>query len=339
MEYEFFAGSYGKTGEEGIIKFRMDVDKKMFTKVYSYKEILNPSYLAFNADKTVLYAVSEETPVGAVHALAAGEAGLSPLGALSTEGADPCHVSLDHSGRVMFVDNYTSGSLAVYSVDNRSLPERLTEVIRHEGRSVHPSRQAAPHVHYTKEHDGKIFVADLGLDQVFLYDVDRTRARLRDTGVRLFLPAGAGPRHLEFSRRNPGVLYVICELSNQIAVFFKEENGYILKQLAATLPEDYAGESTASAVKMQGDLLFAGNRGHDSIAVFKVLEDGRLKRTQIVPSGGRTPRDFTIFDNYMVVANQDSGCLSVLEINWEEASLKPEGMSTEMSAPSCIRKV
>lgn len=338
MEYEFFVGSYGKTGEEGIVKFRMDTDRKTLNKLYGYKEIENPSYLAFNREKTILYAVSEQTPVGAVHALEVCGSGLKPLSALSTEGADPCHVTLDESGRVLFVGNYTSGSLAVYQMDGQAVPERLSEVIRHQGNGVHPSRQSAAHIHYTKEQDGRVFVADLGMDRVFLYDLDVQKAELHDTGERIVLPAGAGPRHLEFNRDHPEILYVICELSSQIAVFSEEDRGYVLKQLIGTLPDDFAGESTAAAVKMQDHLLFAGNRGHDSIAVFRVLDDGTLERTQIVDSGGKTPRDFSIFGDYLAAANQDSGLITVFKIGWENGTLEDAGMSAETVAPACIRK-
>lgn len=338
MIYEFFSGSYGKEAEEGIVKFRMDTETGNIEKVFTFRGIENPSYLGFNASKTILYAVQEKVPAGQIHALRVAGDRLVPLASLSTEGADPCHVSLDETGKVLFVDNYTSGSLAVFQVGENGDLERMTQLIVHEGKGAHPIRQGAPHVHYTKEHDGQAFVVDLGLDQIFLYDVDPQSGLLSDTGKRIHLPAGMGPRHIEFHRSLPGILYVICELGNQVAVFQEEGKDYVLKQMIGTLPDDFTGESTAAAVKQQGNLLFASNRGHDSIAVYRILPDGLLERTDIAPTGGRTPRDFTLFGDYMVVANQDSDNITVLQVDWETGRLLQTGMEAETVRPSCIRK-
>ena len=337
MIYEFYSGSYGKAEEEGIVKFRMDTEKQTITKLYGYRGIPNPSYLAFNPSKTILYAVQEEVPVGAVHALKVTDTGLVPLRKLSTEGADPCHVSLDGTGKLMFVDNYTSGSLAVFAMGADETPERLSRLMIHTGRSVHPTRQTAAHVHYTKEHGGKAFAADLGMDQVFIYDADPENGSLTDTGKRLSFPAGAGPRHLEFSRIHPGVLYVICELQNLVTVWREENGSFRLEQSLGTLPEEFKGESTAAAIKMQGDLMFASNRGHDSIAVYRAGKDGRLTLLSITPTGGKTPRDFTIFGDHIVIANQGSDSITVLKIDRETGNLEPTGMYAETVRPSCIR--
>lgn len=336
--YEFFSGSYGKAGEDGIILFRFDPEAGLLEKICAYQGVENPSYLAFNAKKTMLYAVSEQVPEGGIAVFLAEGRELFPVKTLSTKGADPCHVTLDSSERVLFADNYTSGSLAVFRLDAGGIPEELSELVIHEGSGPHPFRQTNPHIHYTKEHQGKIYTVDLGLDQVFIYELDQEKGMLTDTGERIALPPGSGPRHLEFHREKPDVLYVVCELGSQAAVFLRENGKWALKQLLSTLPEDFHGENTASALKMQGNLLFAGNRGHDSIAVFKADKDGMLTLSDIAPSGGRTPRDFTVFGEYLVVANQDSDRISVLKIDWQAGTLSFAGIGAEAVKPSCIRK-
>lgn len=338
MIYEFFSGSYGKVGEEGIVRFRMDTEKETIEKVYSYDGILNPSYLAFNPKKTILYTVQEEVPTGKIHALGLSEGGLTHLRELSTEGADPCHVSMDGQGRLMFADNYTSGSLAVFRMGEDELPEEMCDFIQHEGCGINPVRQEGPHVHYTKEHNGQAFVDDLGLDQVFIYDIDFETGKFHDSGKRLSFPAGAGPRHIEFHRKNPDIIYVICELANTVEVFRKQGEEYVSVQTLSTLPEGYEGETTAAAIKMQDGLLFASNRGHDSIAVYHVEDDGLLTLTDIVKTGGRTPRDFTLFGDYCVIANQDSDSITVLKVDWEKGTMEPTKMAAETVKPSCIRK-
>lgn len=338
MKYEFFSGSYAKAGEEGIVRFLLDPENKRLEKKAAYCQIKNPSYLGFNRDKTILYAVQEEVPEGKIHALRVAQSGLESLGSLSTKGADPCHVSLDASGRLAFADNYTSGSLAVFHLREDGKPETLSQLVVHEGKGPHPIRQMSAHIHYTKEQDKLVYTVDLGQDEIFIYRIGENGTCLEDTNERIKLPKGSGPRHLEFHRTMPGILYVICELANEIAVFEKQEQEYILKQRISTLPAGFQGESTASAIKMQGSYLFAGNRGDDSIAVYHILSDGCLKLSQIAKTGGRTPRDFTLFGDYVVTANQDSDLITVLHMDWEKGTLEPTGITAHAVRPSCIRK-
>lgn len=337
MKYYFYSGSYADRTEDGIVRFCMDTERERIEKVSVHKGILNPSYLAFDSRKEIMYAVQEEVPVGAVHALKVEEDGtLTELDKCSTEGADPCHVLADSTETFLFTANYTSGSLAVFELDENKVPKSLLQLIEHEGRSVHPTRQQSAHVHYAKEHEGKLYLADLGMDRVIVYEIDHDEKRLLNTGTYLELPAGSGPRHLEFHNERPDILYVICELSNQIAVFQKENGMYERKQLICTLPENFEGESTTAAIKMQGNLLFASNRGHDSIAVYQIQGGGLLTLSDIAFTGGKTPRDFLVIGDYIVTANQDSDLITVLKIDWEHGKLNETGMKAETVRPCCI---
>ena len=54
--------------------------------------------------------------------------------------------------------------------------------------------------------------------------------------------------------------------------------------------------------------LYISNRGHDSIAVFTITENGAgLNPVEIVKSGDQFPRDFNITesDDYLVCAHQE----------------------------------
>lgn len=337
MICEFYSGAYAEPGEDGIVRFRLDTGAGTLKKVCAYQGVRNPSYIRLNADRSVLYAVQEEAPAGAVHALRVEGEALRPMGTLSTEGADPCFIGLTADERILLAANYTGGSLAVYRLGaDGSLTER-SELIVHEGRGAHPARQEAPHIHYAAERGGQAFVVDLGLDQVFIYDIDRAAGRLADSGVRLRFPAGAGPRHIAFHPGKPEILYVIAELSGQVGVFRGEGAGYALAQMEPTLPEDFKGENTAAAIKVKRSLLFASNRGHDSIAVCRIREDGLLEPTRIVSSGGGGPRDFELFGDYMVVANQYSDTVNVLRVDWEEGTLADTGISCSTPRPCCIQ--
>ncbi len=335
MIYRFYTGSYGQKGEDGIALFSLDTKRKTLTKEFGFSEIPNPSWVLTNAARTRLYAVQEQVPEGMVHELAVKDDGLKLIRSLKSGGADPCHLSLDSKEEFLFCADYTSGALAVFALNPEGGIERLSFLDQHEGSGVNPQRQECAHVHFSREHEGLFYVCDLGTDRVFVYGRDR-EGHIADTGARLVLPDGLGPRHLEFDKRRPDLIYVICELGNCIAVFQKKAGSYELLQLISTLPEGFTGETKASAIRRSGDMIFAANRGYDSIAVFGIQKDGTLVQTAIVPSPGENPRDMQLIGDYLIVANQDSDLLGVLEIDRGQKTLTDTGIRADTVSPSCI---
>lgn len=106
------------------------------------------------------------------------------------------------------------------------------------------------------------------------------------------------------------------------------------------LPDNitYLNKGAAIKISDDGHTLYASNRGHDSVAIFRILDNGLLEPLEIDNVSGKTPRDIALFDDVLVSANQDSGKLSV-------HSIKPNGTLgellsiTEVIKPVCICKV
>jgi 6-phosphogluconolactonase len=193
---------------EGISVFRFDAGSGGLSLVQTVTGVANPSYLASSADGRHLYAV-EELDEGAVTAFARDpETGrLTFLNRQSSEGAAPCHASLDPSGRYALVANYGSGSVAALPIaaDGRIGP--ATGVVQHAGSSVHPERQEGPHAHMvvsSPARDGRLVLAtDLGTDRIMVYRLDDATGRLlpNDRGPAYAEAArGDGPRHVAFAR-------------------------------------------------------------------------------------------------------------------------------------------
>lgn len=82
------------------------------------------------------------------------------------------------------------------------------------------------------------------------------------------------------------------------------------------LPQMFQGLNKGAAIKVSknGKFLYASNRGHDSVAVYEVIENGRLKLTGICSVHGSAPRDVELIDDMLICANQDSNVLTVLRI-------------------------
>jgi 6-phosphogluconolactonase len=103
------------------------------------------------------------------------------------------------------------------------------------------------------------------------------------------------------------------------------------------------GVSYVSEIKLSPDarFLYVSNRGHNSLAIFKVLSDGGLQRTGLVPTGGKFPRHFAITPDghAVIVANQDSGHIRVFARDVETGSLEMTDEIFEIPAPNYIRFV
>ena len=151
-----------------------------------------------------------------------------------------------------------------------------------------------------------------------------------------------GPRHLEF-HPNGKVVYVIHELGAHISVFdFDDQNGNLSEiQTISTLPSNYDQKSCADIhISPDGKYLYGSNRGHDSLAIYKVLENGRkLENIDFQSTLGKTPRNFAIDPNgnFLLAANQDSNDIFTFNVNKESGMLKPTGFKISIPYPVCIK--
>ena len=339
MEYRFYVGSYAQPQEEAISRYRVDFEKKMFVKELACCNLDWPSFLLMHPNGKILYAGRELTTEGAIHAFEVRGDQLLRRGTWETGGSDPCNMCLDDEARFLFVANYSGSNVSVFALDKEGIPTAMVENKKHTGSGPLLSRQRAPHPHCVYYRDGLLFVCDLGTDTVYRYVVDKESGRLTASWS-ISVPGGAGPRHLTFHPRHPELLYVIGEMSSEIYLFRLEEERAVLLQTVSTLPGDFTRYNIASGIKFapDGKTLFASNRGHESIAVYQVEDSGRLQIRQHCPSGGVTPRDFTLFGDYLLVGNQDSNNISVFHYDAAAYALTRCPMTLKVTAPSLIMK-
>lgn len=337
MNVTFYTGSYSGPRQLGICRCTADFEARKWTMEPVNNGIENPSFVLLHPEKKMLYSVSEQTPEGALWAFPIDTPGLGEHCTLPSGGADPCHLALHSSGKWLAVSNYTSGSLAIFRLDNGGVPVQRTSLIHYSGIGFRPDRQQGPHIHFAKFRQDSLFVTDLGLDRVYHYTLDCASGNLELLQT-VTLAKGSGPRHLVFHPDNGDWMYVVCELASAVTVIQKAEQGWQVVQMCSTLPDDYTGESIAAAIRISpdGKTLFASNRGHDSIAAFSVDENGCLQKIQVCKTGGKVPRDFEIFDPYLVCANQGSDNLTVLSFDENKQILSPYPMELALYQPACI---
>ena len=351
MTRYFFAGTYTEpmlfgTGEvfqgkgEGVYLCAFDGTG---IEIRAVIPAVNPSFVCVDEKNRRLWAVQEtqqwqgEDGGGVSQWRYDAQGRFTLEAAYGTGGADPCHLALSPDGRWLAVANYSGGSLAVFPRDDqgRMLPKR--RLFQHHGGSVNPARQEGPHVHSALfDGEGRLLAADLGGDRLACYHCGGDV--VPEPAGNLPTAPGSGPRCGEYSADSRH-LYVIHELNSTVAHYACNGGAVTLRETVSTLPADYAGANTAADVHLtpDGRHLYASNRGHDSIAMFRVGADGSLILLGHQPCGGRTPRNFAIDPEgqYLLAANQDSDNIAVFAIG-EDGLLRQTG-DVPFPSPVCIR--
>ena len=338
---------------EGIYAYRLDESTATLRPSATTSGIANPSYLAFDASQRYLYAVNElkryeGRPTGAASAFAVEPSTgcLALLNRQPTHGTDPCHVAVNRARTHLFVANFMSGSVCVLPIRSDGSLSEACDVVQHHGSSVDPRRQAGPHAHAVTldATERMALVPDLGLDKVMLYRFDPGRGKLEPNAVpSIDAKRGAGPRQLAF-HPDGRFAYVVNELDSTLAVLAYDGDAGTLRhvQTIGSLPRGFSGESTSADIHVHpsGRFVYASNRGHDSIAIYRVdAARGTLALVGHEPTRGRTPRSFAIDPNgrFLIAANQDSDSLVTFRIDADTGTLRPAGEATWAPTPVCVK--
>jgi 6-phosphogluconolactonase len=348
----FGTGKVLKGNGEGIYVFRMDPASGALEPVSTVTGVVNPSFLALDDTRRFLYAVNElksyqDKPTGTVSAFAVDGAtgNLSFLNKQPTHGTDPCHLTIDAKRHHVFVANFMSGSVCVLPVHHDGGLKEACQVIQHQGSGPDPVRQSGPHAHsVTLDRGGRYaYVPDLGLDKLFIYRFDAARGVLEPNDTPwIRTEPGSGPRHLAL---HPGgrFAYLINELNATVTAMAIDGATGVPRemQIVSTVPKGFIGENTCAGVRLtpSGEFLYASNRGHDSIAIFRVdHHTGRLEQGGHVATEGKTPRGFGIDPNgeFLLVANQDSDSIVTFRIEKVTGMPRPTGHITHVPTPVCV---
>src|SRR5579862_1360694 len=357
QQYFVYIGTYTAQGSEskGIYAYRFDSETENLTPVGLVAKTTNPSFLAVHPNRRVLYAVNEVSDYqgqkgGAVSAFAINRASgkLTLLNQVASRGGDPCYITVDKTGKYVLVANYGGGSVAVFPIREDGGIAEASSFVQHTGHGTNPERQESPHAHSIdmSPDDRFAIVDDLGLDETLVYPFDSAKGALDFDDVKIAkADAGAGPRHFAWSP-NGKFGYVINEIGSTVTAFsFDAASGTLTRiQTIASIPKDFSklDESAEIEVAPSGKFLYASNRGHDSIAVFKIdANDGKLTLVEYAPTKGESPRNFEISPGglQLFAANEKSDDIVQFRINQQTGKLEPTGKVLDVGQPVCLRFV
>jgi 6-phosphogluconolactonase len=347
----------------GIHIFRIDRATGAMTPLSVFEMDTSPSCLAVNAAGTRLYTSNETDRVGdkkegtvSAFAINRQDGKLKLLNTVRSGGAGPTYLSIHPGGKFLFVANYFGGTVAVLPI----LPDgRLGEPtdVKTDTGTIGPARptNAPPgtfafsghdhaHVHMVQADPSGKFVlhVDLGLDKIFVSKFDAEHGKLiPNDPPAISLPPGDGPRHFSFTPSGQCV-YVIQEEASTIARFhFEPQTGQLIpRQTISALPPGFAGSNFCSEILVSPDarFVYAGNRLHDTIAVFSIAQYGDLTFMGETATGGNYPRSFN-FDptgQFLYCCNQRGDNITTFRIDRKTGRLTFTGHFTPVGNPSMI---
>ncbi|MGK7397357.1 MAG: lactonase family protein [Candidatus Cyclobacteriaceae bacterium M3_2C_046] len=335
-----FIGTYTGNQSEGVYFTRFHPEQGILSQPILAASTSNPSFLAINRDQQMIYAVNEKDS-GMVSAFQwnPDNQSLEMIDQQSSYGSYPCYVDINPSGDKLALANYGSGTVAFYNLENGQ-PTDTTAVHQHKGKGPNQSRQEGPHAHFSKfvPQYNLIYTVDLGIDQVMAYPANEEGEGF----TALKLEGGSGPRHLAFHPEKD-LVFIINELSSTIvsARVDRETGKFTMIDQASTLPADYKEENSCADIHISqdGKYLYGSNRGHNSIAIFMVGEDGTLQLKKTEPVRGDWPRNFALSPDgqFLIVANQRSNNIVVFKVNPETGLLTYNQNQITVGDPVCLK--
>lgn len=351
-----FLGTYTNALSRGIYVSRLDPATGHLSLPELAAETPSPSYLALSPNKKFLYAANEvdgfkDSSIengGAVTAFAVDSSSgkLTLLNQVCSGGSAPCHLSIDASGRVLLVANYSSGSLRTFLLASNGAMEPGGERVVHRGHGPNPVRQTSAHAHFIATDPSNRFAlsCDLGTDEVLVHPFDTNTAGLHPAQAGAFkLPPGSGPRHLVFSADGK-FIHVLNELACTITTFAWNPAAGDLKliETVSALPPGVAvrPEFTAAEILTSRGHVYASIRGHDSVSVFSAEPTtGRLALVQTIHSGGHDPRGLGIdpTGHWLLAGNQKSDNVAEFLIDPKTGRLNATGRMLKIGAPVDVK--
>ena len=339
-------------GDDGAIHaYRLNLKTGELKLLHRTTDVEHPFFTALSPDGKFLYSIhakqfgGKENEQVAAYAIEGRSGRLKLLNRQSAMGTASCFLDVDATGKTVLVANYSTGSVASLPVNKDGSLGESAAFIQHAGSSVDQKRQKGPYAHsIVVSPDNRFaYAADLGIDKILIYRLDPKTSKLAP-GSPSFVktPPGAGPRHLTF-HPNGKHLYAINELKNSVTRFDQDaKTGALsIRETVSTLPAEFVGTSYCADLRItpDGKFLYGTNRGHDSIAIYRLAKDGGLKRIGIEPSLGKGPQNLLITPDggLLLCANMPGNNVVVFRINRKTGALKAVGEPVSVPKPSCIR--
>lgn len=254
--------------------------------------------------------------------------GEGPLSLIAGGRYDLAAVEIDLTtrafGRVRNLAGTGAGAFGVLAPDQRNLyftfysgsVQQLDSLSARVESSANSGGTGAAHVAVSPS-GGELAVANYDSGHVAIYALNGDGTINRQ--INLYRPAGNKAHWVGWSRRSGYLYTVVLEIGRVFGYARMEDDGTLTEEgSVSTLPDGFTAYNQTAHIQVAADgrTLYTSNRGHNSIAVFQLNDQGIPQRIQLIGSEGDIPRTFKLFDAHrlLVVANQGSSELSLFAV-------------------------
>ena len=311
----------------------------------------SPMFIAIGPDKKFLYSANmgglkEKPDWGSVTSYNINQSTgkLSVLSNQYSYGVCPSHISIHPSSKYIFVSHYKSGNVVVFPVDDSGKIGEPATTISNEGKGTIMPQQSQTHPQsVVPSRDGRfIYVSDMGLDQIFIYEINALNGSL-NPALQAFIRTipGAGPRSLEFSK-DGSLAFSSEEIASSICGYSvnKQDGSLRLIQRLPVLPPAYYGENATADIHLSGEdrYVYVTNRGYNGISMFKSLGNGKMKTIGHMATVGERPQTFLPDPKgtFMLVGNRDSNEVNIFTIEKDGSLTDTSGYLPVPSSVSIV---
>lgn len=343
-----FISAFTKGEEGALYAYQFDSKSSKLTFLNRTTDVENPFFMALSNDGKFLYSIhalafgGKENEEVAAYRLDGRSGKLNLLNRQTASGTASCYLEVDATGKSLLVANYSSGDVASLLIGEDGKLGETVSYFKHEGKTP-TQKNTNAHCVIVSPDNQFAFVADLGIDKILIYRFHAATAKLTvHSPSSIDLPSESGPRHLTF-HPNGKLLYAINEKGNTVSAFsYDRETGVLSDlQIISTIPDSFEGKTYTADLKItpDGKFLYGTNRGHDSIASYRIEKDGKLTLIKIEPSLGKGPQNLAITPDgkHLFCANMPSNNVVVFKIDSRSGELTAVGEPVEIPKPSCIK--
>lgn len=348
-----YAGTFSVRGSEGIYVYAFERSSGTLQLIQTVNTLESPTFLAVHPSGRFLYSVNRGAAPGhknsgsvSAWSIDQGSGKLTLLNHKPSYGNGPCHISTDQTGKLVFISNYVEGNLVVFPLSADGSLGECADSIRFTGKGTHKERQEKPHIHSaTPSPDNRfLLVADLGTDRIYSFEINLNSGHLTPAQKPYTeVKPGSGPRHFTFHPDGKHA-YLAEELTSSVASFsWQKKTGKLelTEDQVLALPPGFNGVNSSADIHTDasGKFLMMSNRGHESISLYAIEKNGKIKLLKTVNTEGQKPRNFLVDEKneFVLVANQDTDNMVLFKWRVKEGELTSAGLQVKVPSPVCLK--
>lgn len=346
MIEKYLIGTYTRRISKGVYQLELDTDNQKLQNLQFVGDAIDPTYVAESNSKRI-YAITkvkdkDDNVTGGFKEWdgKSEDFPLTDIASIHDQETSPAYIAVDETRKLVFTANYHAGTICTYKIAGDGAITRADRIMDKGTLGFRPEQQDGPHPHYINlTPDNRVVAVDLGVDKVFIYDLDDS-GKLTPVSE-LQMEDGYGPRHIAFDEKK-GVAYLGGELSSHLAVLdYDEKAGKLtLRSISSTIPEDWTEHNGAAAIRISkdGKFVYVSNRGNNTIAVFSSDEKGNVQLIQRISTEGDFPRDFNFSDDesFVICVNQNSDNGTLYTRDAQTGKLTMIQKDVKVPEPVCV---